>query len=182
LRSTSAAPTVGGVGVGGGGEVGGGGGAVPLWLVLCAVPLIGAAVPHAERQLQLAARSPHSHHPRNHPTDPLRNHPETPTHTHPPGMPERKMGMAVGQDPDLMSEVCGWANAVATKPVWAKMTPNITDISVPARAALDAGACVCVCACVRVCVCVCVRVCVCVCVCLCVEGRVGSWVAWGEGR
>ncbi|KAI8462963.1 MAG: psbA translation factor [Monoraphidium minutum] len=57
----------------------------------------------------------------------------------PHGMPERRMGMAVGQDPDLLSQVCGWANRVATKPVWAKMTPNITDITIPARAALDAG-------------------------------------------
>jgi dihydropyrimidine dehydrogenase (NADP+) len=54
-------------------------------------------------------------------------------------MPERRMGMAVGQDPELLADVCGWANAAATRPVWAKMTPNITDISVPARAALAAG-------------------------------------------
>lgn len=55
-------------------------------------------------------------------------------------MPERRMGMAVGQDPELLATICGWANAAATRPVWAKMTPNITDITVPARAALDAGA------------------------------------------
>ena len=36
-------------------------------------------------------------------------------------------------------EVCGWINAKATKPVWAKMTPNITDIAFPARTALTAG-------------------------------------------
>ena len=36
-------------------------------------------------------------------------------------------------------EVCGWINAKATKPVWAKMTPNITDIAFPARTALAAG-------------------------------------------
>lgn len=57
----------------------------------------------------------------------------------PHGMPERKMGMAMGQDCELLSEVCGWINEVATKPVWAKMTPNITDITDPARAALAAG-------------------------------------------
>ena len=82
----------------------------------------------------------------------------------PHGMPERKMGMAMGQDPELLQQVpprpprsrvcgtsgvrrerplalqvCGWVDAVATKPVWAKMTPNITDIAVPARAALTAG-------------------------------------------
>ena len=38
-----------------------------------------------------------------------------------------------------MQEVCGWINAKATKPVWAKMTPNITDIAFPARTALTAG-------------------------------------------
>jgi len=47
----------------------------------------------------------------------------------PHGMPERKMGAAVGQDCALLEEVCGWINAKATIPVWAKMTPNITDIS-----------------------------------------------------
>jgi dihydropyrimidine dehydrogenase (NADP+) len=57
----------------------------------------------------------------------------------PHGLPERRMGAAIGQDPELMREVCGWVNAVARVPVWAKLTPNITDISVPARAALEAG-------------------------------------------
>jgi dihydropyrimidine dehydrogenase (NADP+) len=57
----------------------------------------------------------------------------------PHGMPERRMGMAMGQDPELLSEVCGWINAEATVPVWAKMTPNVTDITAPARAALRAG-------------------------------------------
>lgn len=44
-------------------------------------------------------------------------------------MPERKMGAAVGQDCALLEEVCGWINAKATVSVWAKMTPNITDIA-----------------------------------------------------
>lgn len=47
----------------------------------------------------------------------------------PHGMPERKMGAAVGQDCALLKEVCGWINGKATVPVWAKMTPNITDIT-----------------------------------------------------
>ncbi|MQM21600.1 hypothetical protein Taro_054643 [Colocasia esculenta] len=47
----------------------------------------------------------------------------------PHGMPERKMGAAVGQDCALLEEVCGWINEKATIPVWAKMTPNITDIA-----------------------------------------------------
>jgi dihydroorotate dehydrogenase subfamily 1 len=57
----------------------------------------------------------------------------------PHGLPERRMGAAIGQDPDLMREVSGWVNAAAKVPVWAKLTPNITDISVPARAALSSG-------------------------------------------
>ncbi len=33
----------------------------------------------------------------------------------------------------------GWINKKATVPVWAKMTPNITDITLPARVALETG-------------------------------------------
>lgn len=57
----------------------------------------------------------------------------------PHGLPERRMGAAMGQDPALLKEVCGWVNDVATIPVWAKMTPNITHIVDPAEAALEAG-------------------------------------------
>jgi dihydropyrimidine dehydrogenase (NADP+) len=58
----------------------------------------------------------------------------------PHGLPERKMGAAMGQDCDIIKEVVGWVHEVAKIPVWAKMTPNITDITVPARAAIQAGA------------------------------------------
>ncbi len=57
----------------------------------------------------------------------------------PHGLPERKMGAAMGQDPDILGEVCEWVSEAATKPVWAKMTPNITHIEDPARRALQAG-------------------------------------------
>ena len=57
----------------------------------------------------------------------------------PHGLPERKMGSAMGENPDILSEVCGWVNDVATKPVWAKMTPNVTHIEDPTRASLEAG-------------------------------------------
>lgn len=57
----------------------------------------------------------------------------------PHGMPERRMGAAVGEDPVALEEVCNWVMAVATKPVWAKMTPNVTHIEDPARAAFRAG-------------------------------------------
>ncbi|KAG2294530.1 hypothetical protein Bca52824_041199 [Brassica carinata] len=57
----------------------------------------------------------------------------------PHGMPERRMDAAVGQDCALLEEDCGWVNAKATVPVWAKMTPNITDITEPARVSLKSG-------------------------------------------
>jgi dihydroorotate dehydrogenase subfamily 1 len=57
----------------------------------------------------------------------------------PHGLPERKMGSAMGEDLDILGEVCRWVMDVARKPVWAKMTPNITHIEEPARAALQAG-------------------------------------------
>lgn len=58
----------------------------------------------------------------------------------PHGLPERKMGAAMGQDPEILEEVCGWVKSAATKPFWAKMTPNITHIEEPGRAALRGGA------------------------------------------
>jgi dihydroorotate dehydrogenase subfamily 1 len=57
----------------------------------------------------------------------------------PHGLPERKMGAAMGQEPDILEEVCGWVMSAAKKPVWAKMTPNITRIEDPSRAAMRAG-------------------------------------------
>ncbi len=58
----------------------------------------------------------------------------------PHGLPERKMGAAMGQDPEILEEVCGWVKAATRRPVWAKMTPNITHIEEPGRAALRGGA------------------------------------------
>ncbi|MCH7752066.1 MAG: NAD-dependent dihydropyrimidine dehydrogenase subunit PreA [Planctomycetes bacterium] len=57
----------------------------------------------------------------------------------PHGLPERKMGSAMGENPEILKEVCGWVNAVATVPVWAKMTPNVTHIEDPTRASLQAA-------------------------------------------
>jgi dihydropyrimidine dehydrogenase (NADP+)/dihydropyrimidine dehydrogenase (NAD+) subunit PreA len=57
----------------------------------------------------------------------------------PHGLTERKMGAAMGQDCEVVAEVCGWVMGAARKPVWAKMTPNITHIEDPSRAALRAG-------------------------------------------
>jgi dihydroorotate dehydrogenase subfamily 1 len=57
----------------------------------------------------------------------------------PHGLPERKMGAAMGQDCEVLGTVCSWVNAASKVPVWAKMTPNITHIEEPARAALRNG-------------------------------------------
>ena len=58
----------------------------------------------------------------------------------PHGLPERKMGSAMGQDPPTVHEVCSWVRSTTKKPFWAKLTPNITDITQPGAAALAAGA------------------------------------------
>lgn len=58
----------------------------------------------------------------------------------PHGLPEQRMGSAMGEDPELLAEVCSWAAKATKKPVWAKLTPNVTRIEDPGRAALRAGA------------------------------------------
>lgn len=58
----------------------------------------------------------------------------------PHGLPERKMGAAMGENPDIVGEVTKWVTEVAKIPVWVKMTPNITDITVPAWSAIEGGA------------------------------------------
>lgn len=58
----------------------------------------------------------------------------------PHGMAERGMGSAVGQVPEYIEMVARWCKENYTKPVIVKLTPNITDIRYPARAALRGGA------------------------------------------
>jgi dihydropyrimidine dehydrogenase (NAD+) subunit PreA len=58
----------------------------------------------------------------------------------PHGMSERGMGAAVGQVPEYCERITHWVMAVATIPVIVKLTPNITNIVLPARAAVAAGA------------------------------------------
>src|SRR5262247_4386216 len=36
----------------------------------------------------------------------------------PHGLPERKMGAAMGENPEILQEVCGWVMSAAKKPVW----------------------------------------------------------------
>ena len=58
----------------------------------------------------------------------------------PHGMSERGMGAAVGQVPQYIEEVTGWCKTHTSLPVFVKLTPNISDIRQPARAALRGGA------------------------------------------
>ena len=53
----------------------------------------------------------------------------------PHGMSERGMGSAVGQVPEYVEMVARWCKAHTRMPVIVKLTPNITDITNPARAA-----------------------------------------------
>ena len=58
----------------------------------------------------------------------------------PHGMSERGMGSAVGQVPDYTCQIVEWVKEVATIPVIVKLTPNVTDVTYVARAAVKGGA------------------------------------------
>ncbi|HEY5054927.1 MAG TPA: NAD-dependent dihydropyrimidine dehydrogenase subunit PreA [Acidobacteriaceae bacterium] len=58
----------------------------------------------------------------------------------PHGMSERGMGSAVGQVPEYAQMITAWVKEAARTPVLVKLTPNITDIRMVARAAKRAGA------------------------------------------
>ena len=58
----------------------------------------------------------------------------------PHGMSERGMGAAVGQVPEYIQMVTEWCKQYSKLPVIVKLTPNITDIRMPARAAKKGGA------------------------------------------
>lgn len=58
----------------------------------------------------------------------------------PHGMAERGMGSASGQQPDLVEAQTMWAKEAAKTPVIVKLTPNITDITSTAKAAVRGGA------------------------------------------
>lgn len=58
----------------------------------------------------------------------------------PHGMSERGMGAAVGQVPEYVEMVARWCKQTTRMPVIVKLTPNITDVRAPARAAHNGGA------------------------------------------
>ncbi|MEL6803517.1 MAG: hypothetical protein AAFO91_07035 [Bacteroidota bacterium] len=55
----------------------------------------------------------------------------------PHGMGERGMGLACGQDPELVFNICKWVRSASSVPFFAKLTPNVTDIAVIAQAARE---------------------------------------------
>ena len=58
----------------------------------------------------------------------------------PHGMSERGMGAAVGQVPEYIEMVTAWCKQYGKLPVIVKLTPNITNIRLPAAAAKRGGA------------------------------------------
>jgi NADPH-dependent glutamate synthase beta subunit-like oxidoreductase/dihydroorotate dehydrogenase/Pyruvate/2-oxoacid:ferredoxin oxidoreductase delta subunit len=58
----------------------------------------------------------------------------------PHGMGEKGMGLACGQDPAMVLDICRWVRAATKIPFFAKLTPNVTDIRQIATAAKKGGA------------------------------------------
>ncbi|XP_061926358.1 dihydropyrimidine dehydrogenase [NADP(+)] [Entelurus aequoreus] len=58
----------------------------------------------------------------------------------PHGMGERGMGLACGQDPVLVRNICRYVRAATSIPFFAKLTPNVTNIVDIAKAAQEGGA------------------------------------------
>ncbi len=58
----------------------------------------------------------------------------------PHGMPERGMGSVCSQNPEVTGNITRWVTEVARVPMIIKLSPNVTDITVPARAAVTNGA------------------------------------------
>ena len=58
----------------------------------------------------------------------------------PHGMPERNIGMAIGTSAEISILITSWVKSVAAKPVFVKLTPNVTDITWIANAVERAGA------------------------------------------
>ena len=58
----------------------------------------------------------------------------------PHGMPEKNIGMAIGTSPDISKLITSWVKEVATRPVFVKLSPNVTNISLIAKSVEEAGA------------------------------------------
>ena len=57
----------------------------------------------------------------------------------PHGMPEKGIGMAIGTDAEISSTITKWVKEVATKPVFVKLSPNVTNIIQISTAVEKAG-------------------------------------------
>lgn len=58
----------------------------------------------------------------------------------PHGMPEKGIGMAIGTDAEVSAKITEWVKEVAQKPVFVKLSPNVTDIAKIGHAVKKAGA------------------------------------------
>lgn len=58
----------------------------------------------------------------------------------PHGMPEKGIGMAIGTDPKISEMITKWVVEVSQKPVFVKLSPNVTSIAEIAKAVETAGA------------------------------------------
>ncbi|XP_055886857.1 dihydropyrimidine dehydrogenase [NADP(+)]-like [Biomphalaria glabrata] len=58
----------------------------------------------------------------------------------PHGMGERGMGLACGQKPELVRDICSWVRKAVNIPFFAKLTPNVTNIVDIATAAYEGKA------------------------------------------
>ena len=57
----------------------------------------------------------------------------------PHGMPEQNIGMAIGTSAEISARITAWVKEVAAKPVFVKLTPNVTNITYIAKAVEQAG-------------------------------------------
>ena len=55
-------------------------------------------------------------------------------------MGEKGMGLACGQNPAFVKQICQWVRKAIKIPFFAKMTPNVTSIVAIAKAAKEGGA------------------------------------------
>ena len=56
----------------------------------------------------------------------------------PHGMPEKNIGMAIGTSNEISALITSWVKEAANKPVFVKLTPNVTDITWIAKAVENA--------------------------------------------
>ena len=58
----------------------------------------------------------------------------------PHGMPEKGIGMAIGTSAEISAMITAWVKEVSQKPVFVKLSPNVTNIVKIAKAVEQAGA------------------------------------------